>query len=152
MKDCKSGTPKDRRTRLEGEVEENSQQQQQQCTPQGPGQEMQTQEVHAVPKETPQEPDCTPQEMSELCLTSIGAECGICSECTPPEECQSPHLVDEVMLAAVESESCKITLGVDSAAAVTCLKPDVAIDYPFIRVAGNQLRGAGGGEIASYGD
>ena len=70
----------------------------------------------------------------------------ICGECTPPDE------VDEKMIGALENETHKITLGVDSGAAVTCLKPDVATDYPLIRVAGRTLRGAGGGEIASYGD
>ena len=56
------------------------------------------------------------------------------------------------MLAAIESEPSKITLGVDSGAAVTCLKPDEATDHPLIRAEGRQLRSAGGDEIHSYGD
>ena len=70
----------------------------------------------------------------------------VCGECTPTA---AP---DEKMIGALENETHKITLGVDSGAAVTCLKPDVASDYPLIRVNGRTLRGAGGGEIASYGD
>ena len=58
----------------------------------------------------------------------------------------------EAMMASIVTEPIKITLGVDSGAAVTCLRPDVATDYPLIRVDGRQLRGAGGDEIASYGD
>ena len=53
------------------------------------------------------------------------------------------------MIGALENETQKIVLGVDSGAAVTCLEPDVASDYPLIKVAGRTLRGAGGGEIAS---
>ena len=124
-----------------GEVDEDSQQQQQAAAA-----STQQQSTNAQP-----EPERTPQELRGLWLTCIDSECcsvecGICGECTPPDE------VDEKMIAAIESESCKITLGVDSGAAVTCLKPDVATDYPLIRVAGRTLRGAGGGEIASYGD
>ena len=72
--------------------------------------------------------------------------CGVCGECAPPSD------TEQVMLAAIESESTKITLGIDSGAAVTCLRPDVATDYPLIRADGRQLRGAGGHEIRSYGD
>ena len=139
---------KDCRTKIVGEVdEENSQQQaaadstqqQQQRTQQEP-----EQEVHTVLTDTT-------HEMGGLWLTCIDVEscsmrCGLCGECAPPA------VVDEVMLASIENESTKITLGVDSGAAVTCLKPDVATDYPLIRVDGRQLRGAGGSEIASYGD
>ena len=73
-------------------------------------------------------------------------QCGVCGECTPTTES------DEKMIGALENETQRIVLGVDSGAAVTCLKPDVASDYPLIRVNGRTLRGAGGGEIASYGD
>ena len=56
------------------------------------------------------------------------------------------------MLAAVESESSKITLGVDSGAAVSVIRVDVAINYPLIRVAGRKLMGLDGNEIIAYGD
>ena len=77
--------------------------------------------------------------MGGLWLTCIDVdccniECGVCGECQPPTE------TDEAMIAAIENESCKITLGVDSGAAVSCIKPDIATDYPLIRVAGRQLR------------
>ena len=56
------------------------------------------------------------------------------------------------MLAAVENEISKITLGVDSGAAVSVIKPDMATDYPLVRVAGRKLLGADGSEITAYGD
>ena len=73
-------------------------------------------------------------------------ECGVCGECAPPAE------IDEVMLAAVESENSKITLGVDFGAAVSVLKPDVASDYPLARVTGRKLMEADGSEITAFGD
>ena len=97
-------------------------------------------------------------ELGGLWLTCIDVEscgeggadseykCGICGECDAPSD------TDEMMLAAIESETVKITLGVDSGAEVTCVRPDIGTDYPLVKVNSRQLRGAGGGEIASYGD
>ena len=79
---------------------------------------------------------------SECC----NVECGVCGECTPTA---AP---DDMVIDALENETQRIVLGVDSGAAVTCIKPDVASDYPLKKVVGRTLRGAGGGEITSYGD
>ena len=72
--------------------------------------------------------------------------CGVCGERAPPSD------VEEAMLAAVESDTVKITLGVDSGAEVACIRPEVATDYPLIRADDRRLRGAGGDTIHSYGD
>ena len=139
---------KDCRTKLVGEVDEDNPQQQQaaastqqQQTPHEPEQER---DVHTVLNDTP-------HEMGGLWLTCIDVEscsmqCGLCGECAPPAA------ADELMLAAIENDVTKIILGVDSGAAAACLKPDVATDYPLIRVDGRQLRGAGGSEFPFYGD
>ena len=50
--------------------------------------------------------------------------CGVCGECEPLSD------VEEAMLASVESDPVKIVLGVDSGAEVTCIRPEVATDYP----------------------
>ena len=82
--------------------------------------------------------------------SSVGEDpnfrCGVCGEC------EAPTRTDTVMLAAIESETTKITLGVDSGAAVTCLKPDEATDYPLVSVEGRRLTSANGASITSYGD
>ena len=57
-----------------------------------------------------------------------------------------------MVLAAIENESSRITLGVNSGAAVSCIKPDVATEYPLVRVDGRRLMGADGSEITAYGD
>ena len=72
--------------------------------------------------------------------------CGICGECAPRTT------ESETLLASIENEVSKITLGVDSGAAVSCVKPDVATDYPLVRVDGRRLMSAGGTEITNYGD